>query len=107
VSELYSISAALRSLETSQSVPFLQPNFNRIIHDVDLIVRASLRLTLHDIYQAITAMTGGGKFPDQAMHRATWSHLWGFFHHQAGFSLLRRLKYYRAMLDEMAAMARG
>lgn len=108
MSELYAISASLRSLESSHNVPALRPNFNRIIDDVELIVRASLRHTVRDILGSLEQMSGGGRVaPDQATYRATWMTLWSFFHQQAGFTLVLRLKYYRAMLEEMAAIVRG
>ncbi|KAL1957919.1 hypothetical protein VTO42DRAFT_5311 [Malbranchea cinnamomea] len=109
VSELFAISTALRSLESSHSVPALRPNFNRIIDDVELIVRGSLRHTLRDILSSLQQMNGGRRIvPDQAAaYRATWVTLWSFFYHQAGYSLVLRLKYYRSMLEEMAAIVRG
>lgn len=103
VSEVFAISTALRSLESSHAVPGLRANFNAIADDVELVVRASLRTTLRDLFDALSRMNGD----PAAAHRATWISLWTFFQRQAGFSLLLRLKYYRAMLGEMAAAARG
>lgn len=107
VSELFAISTALRSLEASHAVPALRKNFDRIIDDVELIVRASLRHTVRDILSTMGQMCEGGRVPDQASYRSSWMSLWSFFHHQAGYSLVLRLKYYRAMLEEMAAIVRG
>ena len=127
VSELFAISTALRSLEASHAVPALRCNFSKIADDVELVVRASLRVTVRDIFESLARVNvnvnmnanvsasihggvsvgaaGGGA--DPAMHRATWISLWRYFQRQAGFSLHLRLKYYRAMLSEMAAIARG
>ncbi|EGD99478.1 hypothetical protein TESG_06911 [Trichophyton tonsurans CBS 112818] len=124
VAELYAIGASLRSLDGSHKTPSRRQNFTHIATDLELVVRASLRQTLRDIYDSLSRMNqaihitnlhnaaataAGTPIADTiaALHKRTWDGLWHYFYTQAGYSLHLRLKYYKQMLEEMSAIAQG
>ncbi|KKZ65283.1 hypothetical protein EMCG_08891 [[Emmonsia] crescens] len=107
VTELFTISASLRSLETLHNSP-LRPNFSYIVNDIELVVRASLRHTIRVINEAFIAMDDGGRAQaSQQKVRHTWFHLRDYFHREAGFPLTVRLRYYKQMLGEIILVVRN
>jgi hypothetical protein len=108
VSEFFAISAALRDLDTSYRSIDYRRNFSRIIDDVELVVRASLRHTLRDIFNSLAPLGDNGSVrPSQEAYRRIWRELWSFFLQQSGQSLVSRLKMYRKILEEMAMVVKG
>ncbi|OJD12638.1 hypothetical protein ACJ73_09317, partial [Blastomyces percursus] len=107
VTELYTISANLRSLETLQKSP-LRPNFAYVANDIELVVKASLGHTTEVINEAFIAMDDGGRAQaTQQNIRHTWFHLRDYFHREAGYPLVTRLQYYKQMLGEIMLVVRN
>ncbi|EEH44365.2 uncharacterized protein PADG_00654 [Paracoccidioides brasiliensis Pb18] len=107
ISELFTISASLRSLETLHNSP-LRPNFSFIINDVELVVRASLHHTVrvaNDFFVAVD--DGGGVKVFQQNIRDAWFRLRDYYLHEAGYPLLIRLQYYQKMLLEIVLVIRN
>ncbi|OJD15609.1 hypothetical protein AJ78_04162 [Emergomyces pasteurianus Ep9510] len=107
VTELFTISANLRSLETLQNSP-LRPNFAYIKSDVELVVGASFRHTIRVINAAFIAMDDGGRAQaSQQSVRQTWFQLRDYFHREAGYPFAVRLQYYKQMLAEIILVVRN
>ncbi|KAM5433719.1 hypothetical protein McanCB56680_005707 [Microsporum canis] len=124
VAELYAVGACLRALDDSSKNPARRQIFAHITTDLELIVRASLRQTLRDIYDMLNRMNqaihitnlhnaaataAGTPVADTtaAIHKRTWDGLWHYFYQQAGYTLHLRLRYYKQMLEEMSAIVQG
>ncbi|KAF3483800.1 uncharacterized protein GIQ15_03124 [Arthroderma uncinatum] len=124
VAELYALGAMLRGLDGIYKIPAHRHNFTRITSDLELIVRASLRQSLRDIFEMLNRMNqaihitsihnaaataAGTPIADttSALHKRTWDGMWLFFYQQAGYTLHLRLRYYKQMLEEMSAIVQG
>ncbi|KAK2868052.1 hypothetical protein FQN49_003203 [Arthroderma sp. PD_2] len=124
VAELYALGAVLRALDGTYKIPARRQNFAIIANDLELIVRASLRQTLRDIYDMLSRMNQaihitsihnaaatavGTPVADTtaALHKRTWDAMWQYFYQQAGYTLHLRLRYYKQMLEEMSAIVQG
>ncbi|KLJ09149.1 hypothetical protein EMPG_15447 [Blastomyces silverae] len=107
VTELFTISANLRSLGTLQNSP-LRPKFAYVASDIDLVVKASFRHTTRTINEAFVAMDDGGRAQaTQQNVRHTWFLLRDYFHREAGYPLVTRLQYYKQMLGEIMLVVRN
>ncbi|PGH27419.1 hypothetical protein AJ80_00897 [Polytolypa hystricis UAMH7299] len=106
MSELYGISSVLRSMEIAYN-SYQRHHFNRITHDVELIVRSSLRYTIDAMGEMIVAMRGDPQGLSPDAFRRTWFSMRDFFYYQAGYPIDVRLGYYKKMLQEMDKIVKG
>ncbi|PGH04028.1 hypothetical protein GX51_03698 [Blastomyces parvus] len=106
VTDLFTISANLRSLETLHNSP-LRPNFAYVANDGELVVN-SLRHTTRVINEGFIAMDDGGRAQaTQKNVRHTWFSLSEYFRREAGFPLTTRVHYYKKMLGEIMLVVRN
>lgn len=105
ISELFAISAALRTLAAQHTNVANRPYLPRIQHDLQLVAQVSLRHTLRDVLEAFARMSAAGQSVES--YQQTWQLLWNFFYYQSGYTLSVRLQYYKQMLEEMKRIVKG
>ncbi|KAK2733210.1 hypothetical protein FQN57_002255 [Myotisia sp. PD_48] len=123
ISHLYGICGNLHALETAHNDPKLRDNFAYIAANIELVIKASLRKTLRDIYDSVGRLklainvtnranenihASGGNPVDtrSALHMRTWTDMAAHFRHQSGYSLNTRLVHYQGMLSQMLNIVR-